>query len=99
MAKRIIWAESAEKELFKVLEYWKNVNQSRKYSSTIVTYLNTVTSILSQSHNSGKKTNSPEVQFKSFMSHFQILYTIRNKDLVILSFWDGRQDPDRNQYS
>jgi len=41
-----------------------------------------------------KTTIYPETRI-SAMGHFSILYRLTDTHLIITSFWDNRQDPDR----
>lgn len=99
MGKQVVCTETAFNELEEILDFWKERNQSIKYSKKVLKNLRLVLNLLKNHPQLGRKTDYPNVRSRSFMSHFQIIYTIRRDTIYILSFWDSRQDPDANRYT
>jgi toxin YoeB len=100
MARRIIWANTAKKQLQDIVLYWNRRNKSKTYSRKLSKHLKSIMKLIVFNPNIGKKTNYPDknVRSKTFMKNFQIIYEIRVKELVILNFWDSRQDSEKNEY-
>ncbi|MGJ3235258.1 type II toxin-antitoxin system RelE/ParE family toxin [Marivirga sp.] len=100
MARRVIWADTAKNQLHDIILYWNRRNKSKTYSRKLRKHLKSILRLIVFNPNIGKKTNYPDknVRSKTFMKNFQIIYQVRAKELVILNFWDSRQDSERNDY-
>ncbi|WP_421874271.1 type II toxin-antitoxin system RelE/ParE family toxin [Marinoscillum sp.] len=99
MVKRIVWTQTAIQELEETLDYWKKNNQSTTYPKKILGNLKYVLRLLKKHPHLGLPTDYPNVCARTFMSHFQIIYSVRQDAIFILSFWDSRQDPESNRYT
>jgi plasmid stabilization system protein ParE len=99
MARRVVWTELAVQELGEVLKYWKEHNKSDVYPKKIRKLLNQNLNLIALQPNIGRKTSTPNVFAKLMLKNFFIIYKIGNHDeVVILNFWDCRQNPNLNQY-
>lgn len=98
MAKRVIWTPTASAELENIIEYWNERTKSKTYSSRISKNIKAISRLLSKHPEIGRKSSFPNVRVRPFMKHFQIIYSVREEDLVILSFWDNRQNPENKLF-
>ncbi|MEX0811845.1 MAG: type II toxin-antitoxin system RelE/ParE family toxin [Chitinophagales bacterium] len=100
MAKRLIWAPVARLQLREIIYYWNSHNQSTTYTKKLRKHLRSVLKLVSYYPEIGKRTIYPnnKVRAKSFMDNFLIIYRVDPKNIIILNFWDNRQDPETNIY-
>ena len=98
MDRKIVWTPTATKQLNGIVNYWNNRNKSFSYTRSIKKNLKSLQRLIAINPRIGKKTNYPDVLAKIFMSHFQVIYKVQGSIIVILSFWDSRQDPKKNKY-
>ena len=100
MAERIVWTPTAKKQLKGVIDYWNKRNQSTSYSQKIRKNLSIILKLISAYPEIGIRSNYPNAFVKTFMKNFKIIYKLdKDKDrVVILNFWDTRQDPRTNKY-
>ena len=92
MAVRIIWTNTAVNQRRKILNYWNKRNKSKTYSRKLVSEITQRIRFL---------VNNPEVYVKtsfqdirtSTLGHYNIFYKITAKELIVIAFWDNRQNP------
>lgn len=95
MAKRtVIWAPIASKQLRKVLDYWNKRNKSTSYSRKLMTLIKDNLEDVKNYPESCPLTVVPEIRV-SVLKHYSIFYYVENNSIIIVSFWDNRQDPER----
>lgn len=99
MARRIIWTKPAADELEQVIEYWNHRNKSTRYGKKIRKSLRQSLKLISIKPNIGRRTSLPLIKVKLVLTHFFLIYKLGDSnEIVILNFWDCRQDPTLNQY-
>ena len=98
MEKEIIWTKKARNQFFNILEYWKNRNKSYTYPEKILQELEYTFTVLKKTPHIGKKSTIDSVLLKTFKKHFIIVYEFNQTEIIILNFWDTRQNPKRNKY-
>ncbi len=98
MAKRITWVPEAKDQLKSIVLYWNRENNSKAYSEKIRINLKSMVKFIAINPNIGKPSNFQQVLVKVFMKHFLIIYTYDSHKVVILNFWDVRQNPEKNKY-
>lgn len=95
MAKRkVIWTDIASKQLRSTLNYWKIRNGSYTYSEKILRQTNNRIKVLLEYPESYHTTDYIQTRI-SAMGYFSILYKVTEREIIISSFWDNRQDPDK----
>ena len=92
MALKVFWTETAVKLRNQIFEYWNNRNQSTAYSKKLRITINRNVQILKKQPFIGKKTDYESVR-ELVMGHFSILYKFDDKQIIVVAFWDNRQDP------
>lgn len=94
MAKpKIVWTETATKQLQITLQYWIFRNQSNRYSKRIASKVKERLRILAKFPLTGIETEWKNTR-KIVVEHFSIFYEWNEDMLIIKSFWDNRQDPE-----
>ncbi len=78
---KIIWTEKANLERKEILDYWIHRNKSNNLK------------LLSSNPNIGRKTKFDNVRVK-IIRDYLLFYEILEKEILVLSIWDGRRNPD-----
>ena len=95
MAKRIVvWTPTAINQRREILKYWTKRNGSPRYAEKILKLTTFRLKIILKHPEAYKTTIYPETRI-SALGHFSILYKITDTGLIVTSFWDNRQDPDK----
>jgi len=94
MVKQIIWSPRAQSERKAVLSYWINRNKSKNYSIKLSKLIKEAISLLLSNPEIGRKTDIPNVRIK-IVRDYLIFYEVQNESILILSFWDSRQNPEK----
>ena len=92
MAKRsIVWTKTANFQLHEVLKYWVIRNKSSRYSKKLLKAVTKRVLQISETPYIYKLTDYNDVRVSS-MGDFSIFYKATDKQIIIMSFWDNRQD-------
>jgi addiction module RelE/StbE family toxin len=97
VARRIIWTTSAKLQLQEIFEYFNSRNKSKAYSLKLNRIIQAELKSLILQSNIGKKTNTINIRGLLIQNYF-IFYEINEKDIVILSVWDTRQNPKKLKF-
>ena len=93
MAERaIVWTETAAKQRREILKYWTIRNGSDNYAKKLIKVSKEKTAVIASFPESGIETEIPSIRM-SAMGHFSIFYKVTETKLIIVAFWDNRQDP------
>ncbi len=95
--RRIIWTTSAKLQLQEIFEYFNSRNKSKAYSLKLNRIIQAELKSLILQSNIGKKTNTINIRGLLIQNYF-IFYEINEKDIVILSVWDTRQNPKKLKF-
>ena len=88
----VSWTKNALRQRNHVLEYWNIRNRSKTYSRKLNLKIKERLEIIKENPEIGKKTNHTNIRAIS-LAHYAILYRIAAQKLIIIAFWDNRQDP------
>jgi len=92
--KKIIWTKKAQIEKIDLLKFWLEKNKSITYPSKLNKLINSSLDLISLYPNLGKQTDiSSTVRVKS-IKHFNLFYKISDNEIIVLSIWDTRRNPD-----
>jgi plasmid stabilization system protein ParE len=95
MAKRkIVWTETAAKQRREILRYWTERNQSTAYAEKLIEITAKHLKGISKNPEAFKESEIDEVR-ESAMGHFSLYYKINSDQIIVMSFWDNRQDPKK----
>ncbi len=92
MAKRnVVWTRTADLQFVGILEYWVKKNKSSTYSKKLVKLVSERTKQIAEKPLIYKATDFKDVRVAS-LGNFSIYYKLSDKEIIITSFWDNRQD-------
>ena len=91
---KVFWTITAVKQRNHVFEYWNNRNQSNKYSKKLRMEINGNIQILKKHPKIGKNADYDSIK-ALVMGHFSLFYKYDATQIIIVAFWDNRQDPER----
>lgn len=95
MAKRkIVWTETAAKQRREILIYWTERNKSTIYAEKLIEITADHLKVISKTPYAFKETEIDEVR-ESAMGHFSLYYKITSVQIIVMAFWDNRQDPKK----
>lgn len=90
----VFWTKTAIKQRNLVFKYWNNRNKSNAYSVKLNIQIKERITLLKSYPEMGKKTDFKNVK-AIVMGHYSILYKIEESNILIVSFWDNRQNPNK----
>lgn len=91
--KEVVWTESALIEKHDILYYWIQHNKSTVFSTKLNNEFDDAIDFICLHERCGVEIK--EQVFRYLVREYQILYEITGHYIVILSIWDGRQDPEK----
>ena len=94
MAKQVIWSLRAQNDKKEILEYWRKRNKSSAYSKKLNELFKESIKIIVDFPQIGKVTDDNEAKIKIVRDYF-IIYEETETQILILTIWDSRQDPDK----
>ena len=96
MAKRKInWTEKANFERKEILEYWINRNKSKTYSIKLNKLFIESLKLVAQFPTIGRKTDFDENTRLKVVRDYLLFYEYDDKQIKVLSVWDGNQDDNK----
>lgn len=93
-ALKLFWSQVAIAQRKAIFEYWNNRSKSFSYSRKLNTQINERLQLLKQNPDIGKPSIIDGVRAIT-LGHFSIIYEYNSSAIIILSFWDNRQDPGK----
>ena len=95
MAKRkIAWTETAAKQRREILRYWTERNKSTNYAEKLIEVTAKHLKVISKNPEAFKETEINNVS-ESAIGHFSLYYKITPDQIIVMAFWDNRQDPKK----
>jgi plasmid stabilization system protein ParE len=95
MAKRkIVWTETAVKQRREILKYWTLRNKSTNYAEKLIEITVQHLEVISDNPKAFKATDADGVR-ESAMGHFSLYYKTTPLQIIVMAFWDNRQDPKK----
>jgi plasmid stabilization system protein ParE len=88
----VIWTKTADIQFAGILEYWVKRNKSTTYSKKLVHLVSERTKQIAKSPLNYKSTDFNDVRVAS-LGNFSIYYKISGNSIIIIAFWDNRQNP------
>ncbi|MCK9638536.1 MAG: type II toxin-antitoxin system RelE/ParE family toxin [Prolixibacteraceae bacterium] len=93
MARQLIWTERAQKERIEIFSFWNIRNKSVIYSKKLNEFIKESLALISKYPLIGRLTNKENVRVK-VLKEYLIIYEITINEIVVLSIWDCRQNPE-----
>ena len=88
------WTETAIRQRNYVFDYWNERNKSTEYSKSLNVKIIERIFLLKQQPKLCKKSDFKDIRLVS-LGHYSILYKFDTQKIIIIGFWDNRQDPNR----
>jgi plasmid stabilization system protein ParE len=93
MAKRkVIWTETAARQRRQILAYWIERNGSKTYAEKLIRHSTRHLAVIAKNPEAFAETEYTGIR-ESAMGHFSIYYKQLDDQIVVMAFWDNRQDP------
>jgi len=92
--KKIVWTETAAKQRREILRYWTERNKSTTYAKKLIEINAKQLKVISKNPEALKESEINEVR-ESAMGHFSLYYKITSDQIIVMAFWDNRQDPKK----
>lgn len=94
MARKIVWTKTAQQNRKEIYTYWNNKNKSTNYSNLLNNAINLSLKLLVKYPRLGKSTKIKNVRVK-VLKDYLIIYEFNTKEIIILSIWGTRQNPNK----
>lgn len=95
MAQRnVIWTKTADVQFVGVLQYWLEKNKSNSYPKKLISLVTDRTKQIAETPYIYKSTDFKDIRVAS-LGNFSIYYKVTKDSIIILAFWDNRQDPKK----
>lgn len=92
--KIIVWTDTAIKQRREILKYWTIRNKSTSYAEKLIKLTKNHLQIIQKSPKAFKETDVKKVR-ESAMGHFSVFYKVTRDRIIIVAFWDNRQNPNK----
>jgi plasmid stabilization system protein ParE len=93
---KIEWSVEARIDFLGILEFYVKRNNSVSYSRKLNSEINKHIKLLSSNPFLGVETDIKSVR-TLIHNHFQLIYEIYDKTIVIVMIWDNRRNPEVKQ--
>lgn len=90
----IIWSEAARWQLHEILAFWVKRIGTSTYSDKLLDMVEARTIDIIKHPLSCRRSEYPDTHVAS-MGHYSIYYKIAETQIIIMAFWDNRQDPKK----
>lgn len=98
MALKIVWSKKADKKFDKILDYLQ-LKWGEKATSKFVKKVYNFLDILSDFPEIGTIENrEKEIRGFTIVKQINIFYQVRKNKIILLDFYDNRQNPSKNQF-
>jgi len=94
VVKTVIWTDTAVRERRKTLKYWTKRNKSSTYSEKLIFEILERVQFLLKNPESFISTDYKDIR-TSTLGHYNIYYKTTEKALIVIAFWDNRQNPKK----
>ena len=99
MAKQVIWNKRAIKKLEEIINYLE-IKASPKAAINLASKVFESIEILSRYPERGRKSKRRKtIRLINIGKHHHLYYRIHGKKLIIINFFDLRQEPSKNPYN
>lgn len=94
MARRVIWTRKAIEERKIILSYWVHRTKSKAYSLKLNNLFIENIKILAEQPFIGRKTDEEDIRIR-VVRNYLVFYEIRPTQIIILTIWDSRRNPQK----
>jgi len=96
MAKEVVWSKRAFSGFERVIAYLEKEWTSKEVQS-FVQATNRIVAYISEYPRMFKKTSKPDTHEALITPHNMLIYKIYPTKIVLLAFWDTRQNPKKKR--
>lgn len=96
MVKQVIWSARAQNDRKQILEYWRFRNKSDQYSKKLNHLFKEAIKLITDYPQIGKVTDDSHARIK-IVRNYLIIYEETDDQILILTIWDNRQDPENSR--
>lgn len=90
----IVWTRTAGRQLREVLSFWNKRTHSNRFSNKLLDKIDQRLAALASFPLEHPQSSLPEIRVAA-MNHYNLFYKIHEDRIVIIAFWDNRQDPKK----
>lgn len=90
--RKIVWTDHAKSEFKNILDFYIQRNQSNTYSTKLLKLVDEGLHIIADNPSVALQ-NIDEVSRTIIIDHFSLIFDYDDDLIIVLSFWDDRQDP------
>ena len=92
--KKIIWSESASKDLDKILNFYEERNGNAVFSKRLLQEFKKLTKLIQQNNFLGRPVETQTSKLRVFViGNYLLFYEVKKETIEIKLVWDNRQDP------
>ncbi|AZQ42826.1 type II toxin-antitoxin system RelE/ParE family toxin [Nonlabens ponticola] len=92
--RNVIWTKTADIQFIGILEYWVRRNNSKSYSIKLIEKVEDYTNKIAIDPLLFQKTSFQNTRM-AVLGNYSIFYQFTDSDVIIMAFWDNRQDPKK----
>ncbi len=96
MSRIVVWTFTAQEDRKAIFLFWNQNNQSNTYSRKLNKLFQEHLNLVCKNPFIGKRTSVINVRAK-IIKEYMLFYEITEKHIVVLSVWDCRQNPIKQQ--
>lgn len=90
------WTDAATVQRRETLRYWTVRNKSPAYSKKVLKRIKEVLLVVRENPGAFEETEFEGLRIReAIIGSFSLFYTVRDGIIMIITFWDQRQDPDK----
>jgi len=93
MVRQVVWTEKAQNDRIAIFTYWNNRNKSVIFSKKLNELIKVSLQIIRKYPMLGTATLKENVRVK-VLRDYLIIYEITEKEIIVLTIWDSRQNPN-----
>lgn len=90
----VVWTATAVKQRRAILKYWTQKTHSTAYAEKLIKLIKKRVKVIANFPELWKLTSYPDSRI-SVMGNFSIVYKISDGRVIIIAFWDNRQEPEK----
>lgn len=94
--KQVVWSNLASNELKNILDFYTIRNGNNRYSLRLLEEVGSVVNSLIENEHLGRLASNKFTRILPF-KYYLIFYEVSHHQIEIVSFWDNRQNPERNK--
>ncbi len=93
MVRQVVWTEKAQNNRIAIFTYWNNRNKSVAFSKKLHELIKESLQLICKHPMIGRPTIKENVRVK-VLRDYLIIYEITEQEIIVLTLWDCRQNPD-----